>query len=566
MRLSFLIIFFSLLLYAESINEYKITAQILNNGDVQITENITFKFDGYKHGIYRFIPLKGNESIKLLNVYKDGIPEKNEHYYKGSNFFIKIGSADKLIEGVHTYTIKYIFENVIKKHDKKHNRIAINTVGDMWQVPINNITLTIKLPKKLVNSKVEVYYGFYGSKNRAKIIKKSQTKYQAYIKNIPPHYFVTFYVIFDKNLMQNSSLFFIQKFYGLLILILGAFGFSYFKLSTPKLSIPVQYRLPDLNSLRAAYLLNEKINFKDLLAALTELAVKGYIKISNKEGELRVIKLKEGSDLDDELKLIYNTLFEDDTKSVLIDKSVKKNLYERVGLINSKLRNWALNLRFFEKDYKIKRKKFLIISYVILIPFFIYALNITKKMYPSLDVVSVIFQVIAAVMFLYFGYKTVMQKKFLSIIFGLIFIGSGLVILFENSITPLEISVFLLALPLFLKNKINIYTQKGLKKLREILGFREFIDKVKKEKLEFFLKKDPKYLDKVLPYAIVFGFTKWYEYYKEFYYYPDWYDGDLESMGSMESDFYYFESSDTDGFGSGDGAGGGSGGGGGGSW
>ena len=566
MRLSFLIIFFSLLLYAESINEYKITAQILNNGDVQITENITFKFDGYKHGIYRFIPLKGNESIKLLNVYKDGIPEKNEHYYKGSNFLIKIGSADKLIEGVHTYTIEYIFENVIKKHDKKHNRIAINTVGDMWQVPINNITLTIKLPKKLVNSKVEVYYGFYGSKNRAKIIKKSQTKYQAYIKNIPPHYFVTFYVIFDKNLMQNSSLFFIQKFYGLLILILGAFGFSYFKLSTPKLSIPVQYRLPDLNSLRAAYLLNEKINFKDLLAALTELAVKGYIKISNKEGELRVIKLKEGSDLDDELKLIYNTLFEDDTKSVLIDKSVKKNLYERVGLINSKLRNWALNLRFFEKDYKIKRKKFLIISYVILIPFFIYALNITKKMYPSLDVVSVIFQVIAAVMFLYFGYKTVMQKKFLSIIFGLIFIGSGLVILFVNSITPLEISVFLLALPLFLKNKINIYTQKGLKKLREILGFREFIDKVKKEKLEFFLKKDPKYLDKVLPYAIVFGFTKWYEYYKEFYYYPDWYDGDLESMGSMESDFYYFESSDTDGFGSGDGAGGGSGGGGGGSW
>jgi uncharacterized membrane protein len=53
-------------------------------------------------------------------------------------------------------------------------------------------------------------------------------------------------------------------------------------------------------------------------------------------------------------------------------------------------------------------------------------------------------------------------------------------------------------------------TRKGTLLFQKLLGFKEFIKTVEKDRLQEFLKQDENYFDKVLPYAIVFDMAdKW---------------------------------------------------------
>ncbi len=53
-------------------------------------------------------------------------------------------------------------------------------------------------------------------------------------------------------------------------------------------------------------------------------------------------------------------------------------------------------------------------------------------------------------------------------------------------------------------------TKKGTLFYQKLLGFKEFIKSVEKDRLQEFLKQDENYFDKVLPYAIVFDMAdKW---------------------------------------------------------
>jgi len=124
----------------------------------------------------------------------------------------------------------------------------------------------------------------------------------------------------------------------------------------------------------------------------------------------------------------------------------------------------------------------------------------------------------------------------------------------------------------------------GLKRYQKIKGFKDFIDMVEEPKLKIFLKKDPSYFDKTLPYAVVFGLTtKWAEKFENILTSPpSWYHSrtmnnfslvylasSIESSAKTMSNAMTSQpkSSGSGGFGGGGGfSGGGFGGGGGGSW
>src|SRR5690606_23153984 len=59
----------------------------------------------------------------------------------------------------------------------------------------------------------------------------------------------------------------------------------------------------------------------------------------------------------------------------------------------------------------------------------------------------------------------------------------------------------------------------------ELLGFREFIDKAEKNRIEALAKDDPTLFDRVLPFALVFGLEeKWADAFKDIYREPPgWY-------------------------------------------
>ncbi len=66
--------------------------------------------------------------------------------------------------------------------------------------------------------------------------------------------------------------------------------------------------------------------------------------------------------------------------------------------------------------------------------------------------------------------------------------------------------IILISFGIFMTKK----TKKGTLLYQKLLGFKEFIKTVEKDRLQEFLKQDENYFDKVLPYAIVFDMAdKW---------------------------------------------------------
>jgi len=127
-------------------------------------------------------------------------------------------------------------------------------------------------------------------------------------------------------------------------------------------------------------------------------------------------------------------------------------------------------------------------------------------------------------------------------------------------------------------------TEKGTELYAKLAGFKEFLQRVEKDRLREFLKQDENYFDKILPYAIVFNMAdKWKDKLKDLDVPPpNWYVGNYatfttfnfmnsldNSMNQMSSTFYSSPSSSGSSGGSfsgGGSSGGGFGGGGGSSW
>jgi len=143
--------------------------------------------------------------------------------------------------------------------------------------------------------------------------------------------------------------------------------------------------------------------------------------------------------------------------------------------------------------------------------------------------------------------------------------------------------IILISFGVFMTKK----TKKGTLLYQKLLGFKEFIKSVEKDRLQEFLKQDENYFDKVLPYAIVFDMAdKWKDKLKGLDVPPPkWYSGNYaganfntfmfmnsldHSMNQMTQTFYSAPSSSGTSGGSFSGgggfSGGGFGGGGGSSW
>ncbi len=70
-------------------------------------------------------------------------------------------------------------------------------------------------------------------------------------------------------------------------------------------------------------------------------------------------------------------------------------------------------------------------------------------------------------------------------------------------------------------------TKKGANLARQILGFKEFVERVEKDRLEQMAKEDPTIFDRLLPYAMALGVEDhWASAFKDIYREPpDWYTG-----------------------------------------
>jgi hypothetical protein len=139
----------------EHIENFTTDIKVNTDASIDVTEQILYDFANLqRHGIYRDVPITyttksgGTMQLNLQDI--SVTDEQGQSYafttsYEGSDRRIKIGDADRLISGVHTYVIHYRVPRAVGFFED-FDEVYWNAVGDSWTVPITNITATIVVP------------------------------------------------------------------------------------------------------------------------------------------------------------------------------------------------------------------------------------------------------------------------------------------------------------------------------------------------------------------------------------------------------------------------------------
>lgn len=487
----------------EQINSMNIEARINSDGQVDVTETINYDFgDQYKHGIYRTIPLgfkakgqPGHTEIKVISVTDELGHPYNYEITSDDPVNVKIGDAGEKITGEHTYKISYILKKSIGYFDT-YDEWYWNLTGNAWEVPINKVSATLVLPSETNFLQFKDYCGREKSTESCGSFSSTDNKTISYqtrdnrIFNSGEE--ITIAIGFQKGLVSaptKSELFwtYFVRFWFIPFPFVFAFlwfrkrfsymwrHYKYFKKNT----VVAEYDAGIFNPLEVGLIVNNNLTHKDISAVIISLAIKGYIKIEDKDGEFCFKKVKDiTDDMTSSEKLIYETV----GGICESDFGIK----EATKFINIEKQS---NSRLIARDY-IENK------------------NVSKFKYNSVGM-PLFLALYPGIFFWLIGYFLLG-----GIWAGFIFSGTCILVAVIN---------------IFLKG-ISIYlTEKGFEAKRNLLGLKLYIKVAEADRINFANApaKTPELFEKLLPYAMVFGLEKkWAKEFENIYKVnPSWYTG-----------------------------------------
>jgi len=534
------------------IDNYDTEITINEDSSFIVKEAITANFAMPRHGIYRDIPFRYRDEsgkflttpLKIISV-TNGSGEKLKYQVNksGNVVIVKIGDANKYVSGVQKYVIEYKVENAIL-FLKDQDQLYWNVTGNDWDAPIKEASAEVFLAVKTASKSIKTacYTGYEGSTESAGSIETGYNSGQFNTtRRLKAGEGFTIVFGWDKGLVTSPSS--LKKliwalnlqvnwiFVFPIIALIVMFSLWYKRGRDPKIkeAVAVMYEPPKFNdqSLTPAEvgtLADETLNPRDITSAIVDLAVKGYIKIEEiKKGDFSLTKIKgPGEELSPFENLLMDRVFIGMQARLISD--MKDKFYTNLDDLKDSLYDGLVSKKYFPQNPQSVKG------------FYFFA------------------GLIAGLLVAFIG-------------FLFLILPTGII---AGVLTFLCVAVFIKAMP--------AKTMAGSLAHNEILGFKEFLNRAEKDRLEKL--GDKQLFSKFLPYAIALNVTKnWAKAFDGVYQEkPDWY---VPYGGIGLFDLYTFSTavnsmadsvgsamfSSPSGSGSGSGSsGGGFGGGGGGSW
>ena len=129
------------------IRDYEVSVEVGNDGVHHIEEYLAVVFDGNHHGIVREIPLdyRDYNGKTLARVKNISCSEKYTTSYDNGYLVMKIGDANKTVNGMVEYTITYDYD-LGADFNEGYDEIYLNIIGTDWECPIYYAYFAIYLP------------------------------------------------------------------------------------------------------------------------------------------------------------------------------------------------------------------------------------------------------------------------------------------------------------------------------------------------------------------------------------------------------------------------------------
>lgn len=538
---------------ADGYNNWEISSfdsliQIEKNGSVMVTETIVADFSKEQHhGILRDIPVRyeddlGNKLKLDLEIIKitdeKGVYEwPYKQYDDGDYLELKIGDPDLYLSEPATFKITYKLEDAVTFF-KDHDELYWNVTGTEWPVAINSTSATIQFPPKDPAGGIKVanaagpvstvetempeikkedlqticYTGYYGSTAQdcsIEIINNVIT-FKAN-QRLESSEGLTAVVGFPKGVviepaMVEKVLRFSKNNWAYLIpiiLTIYLFIIWYTRGRDPeadRTTIMPHYNPPDkLTPSEVGTMIDENVDIRDITAAIIDLAIRGYIKIIEKDEkgeEYEFQKLKDfekDSGLKEHEKKILQAMFDSvlgASKDTVKLSDLKNKFYRSIPGIKNQIYEELVEKGYFQKNPEKVRDNYYAIGW---------------------SLIGIVF--------------------FLLIFIG-IFIGFKISI-----ITVISGIIFLIFAP-FMPAK----TKKGVEVFYKIKGLEEYINTAEKDRIKFQEKEN--IFEKLLPYAMALNIAeKWSKAFEGINKTaPDWYQSSSPSFAHNFTTFYFLHS------------------------
>ncbi len=314
------------------------------DGEVDVTERLTFAFEGSFNGVYRDIPWRYRTPwgldyelriTPLAVLGENGAVLEHEAGRRGNDYRFKVwvpGAQD----ATRTVTIRYrvarglrFFDSGDEGFSESRDELYWNVTGERWDVPIRRATARVRLPESVagpVNSRA--YTGAYGSDAEGATIghpQPGEVVFQA-DSALEPGQGMTVVVGWPSGAVQRPTAFDNVAYLladnwplGIPLLVFFVMFFvhrSWGRDVAIDRSVTVQYEPPGgYRPAELGTLIDEKVDLRDIVATVIDLGVRGYLRIEEetKDGwftdstSTRLIKLR---DADAELRGYEEVIFE----------------------------------------------------------------------------------------------------------------------------------------------------------------------------------------------------------------------------------------------------------------
>lgn len=551
--------------------EYFLDQTDAGYGRLSIKEEIIAVFPDFNqnHGILRAIPEKYRG--ESLNLEVASVTDENGSGYPYStysefdNLVLKIGDPDIFVTGETTYNIAYSVENVVTFYDD-HDELFWDINGDQWPQGFGSVTARFIIPSGIADKLLDdlrCFAGEFGTtlENCEIFTTESDegTIIEARSEDLGPYQTLSVVMGFESGtFVENTWPKTRQIINYVIFVVIPSLGLTaairrWRKYGRDKGQTGVivpQYVPPkDLNVMAAKTLVDERFKPNFLAAGIIELAIAGYIKITEQQvgkrnkSEYTLELLKDGNGLEPEQVTLLSDLFgtAGDVGATVNLSKQKNKLYSTVQSLSSDLPKRLVKTGYFRETPNMSRGKQIAFSVLIFIAGFVMLITIGENYWS---------------------------------------VGAGL----------LAAAVIAFIFAFFMPAK----TEKGTTAKEYILGVKDYIELAEKDRIKFLQSPeavehygDPtkkasqiKLFESLLPLAMAFGLEKnWAKQFQGLYQQPPtWYAStqpfvaanfanSVSKFGTTSnSAFTAPTSSGSSGFSGGGFSGGGGGGGGGGGW
>lgn len=352
----------------ERITAFDSDISVARNGTLTVTETITVfaNDDQIRHGIYRDFPTRYSDRqgakvhvrFDVTNVTRDGHSEPYTTESISNGVRVRIGDKDVIIDsGLHTYTLTYMTARQIGFFDK-YDELYWNVTGTGWIFPIHKVSATIHLPAGARIIQKAYYTGEQGSTDtyaQANEISPDTIRFET-TEPLGAHEGLTVAVGFAKGTVVPPSAEDLRRDFiidnaSAIVALLGVFALTIFYMVTwwhhgrdPKRGtiIPLFAPPAGLSPEAVRYIHRMSYDRKSFAAALINMAVKGFLKISQEGSSYTLIRTGKsevqcglsGSEI-----AMSDALFTGPTDSIELKQSHHTKIQSAIAGLKSKLKS-----------------------------------------------------------------------------------------------------------------------------------------------------------------------------------------------------------------------------------